>query len=332
MRHHGMLAAALMLTIGAGEAWPHAMAPALLEIAEEGGSRLAVTWKTSLFAPTGVTLRPVLPADCVDESAPVETSGAESITARWTVRCAQGLTGRSVGVDGLATGKTDALVRIALADGRNVQGVLRASEPRLAIPERPSRLDVILSYGKLGVEHILSGPDHLLFVLGLLLIVAGPRLLVETITAFTVAHSITLSLAVLGIVAFPSRLIEVGIAVSVFLLAVELTRGDAPRSTWLRRAPWMMAGAFGLLHGFGFAGALAEAGLPAGEIPLALFSFNVGIELGQLAFVAMVSLVGWAIVRMLSHRPAWLTLGPAYLMGSLSALWCLERVALLLVG
>jgi hydrogenase/urease accessory protein HupE len=247
------------------------------------------------------------------------------------VRCEHGLTGRSVGVDGLTTGKTDALVRVALADGRKVQGVLRASEPSLTIPERPGRLDVLASYGKLGVEHILSGPDHLLFVLGLLLLATGPRLLLETVTAFTAAHSVTLSLAVLGVVDFPSRVIEIGIAASVFVLAVELTRTERPTSTLLRRAPWMMAGIFGLLHGLGFAGALAEVGLPSGEIPVALFAFNVGIELGQLTFVALMSGAGWLVVRGLA-RPAWITLGSAYVMGSLSALWCLERTAVLILG
>ena len=323
------LTTAMMLVLAAGLARAHTMAPALLEIAEQPANRLAISWKTSLAVPTGVTLRPILPEDCVVDSPAAETMGPDSITTRWTVRCAQALTGRRIGVEGLATGKTDALVRIALADARTVQGVLRGSDPWLSVPERPGWLDVLVSYGKLGVEHILSGPDHLLFVLGLLLLVEGPRLLLKTITAFTAAHSITLSLAVLGIVNFPSRVIEIGIAASVFVLAVELTRPHASSSTWLRRAPWMMAGAFGLLHGLGFAGALAEVGLPAGEIPLALFSFNVGIELGQLAFVGMVAAAGTLVVRLLARRPAWLTLGPAYVMGSLSALWVLERTVAL---
>ncbi|HXJ37610.1 MAG TPA: HupE/UreJ family protein [Candidatus Eisenbacteria bacterium] len=330
MRLLAPIAAGLAVT--ATLAGAHAMAPALLEIAEQGSSLFTVTWKTSLMAPTGVTLQPILPADCADETARTETPGVESITTRWTVRCTRGLAGGTVGVDGLATGKTDALVRIAFADGRRIQGVVRASEPRLSIPARPAPWAVLASYGKLGVEHILTGPDHLLFVLGLLLIVMTPRLLVKTITAFTLAHSVTLSLAILGVVAFPSRVIEVGIAASVFLLAVELTRAAPPSATWLRRAPWIAAGAFGLLHGLGFAGALAEVGLPAGEIPLALFSFNLGIEVGQLAFVALVSAAGWLVVRTFARRPVWLTLAPAYVMGSLSALWCLERAALLVVG
>ena len=228
-------------------------------------------------------------------------------------------------MDGLATGKTDALVRIMLADGRVVQGVLRAGEPRLAIPVRARRVDVLRSYAKLGIEHILTGPDHLLFVFGLLLLVASPGLLVRTITAFTAGHSVTLSLAALGLARLPSRPIEVGIAVSVFLLAVELSRDPRPTPTLMRRAPWAIAGLFGLLHGLGFAGALAEVGLPDGEIPTALFAFNVGIEIGQLCFVGIVLAAGVAVASIVTRRiPAarWI---PVYAMGSLSALWCIER-------
>lgn len=321
-----LLAAALVLLLPGGEtARAHSIAPGLLEITEQADGRLDLVWKTSLYVPAGGPLRPTLPADCSDATPRTETLDGESLTTRWSVRCAYPLVGRPVAVEGLAMGKTDALVRIALHDGRRIQGVLRGSEPSLVVPERPRRLDVIGSYARLGIEHILSGPDHLLFVLGLLLLVATPRLLVETITAFTVAHSVTLSLVVLGFVHFPSRAIEVGIAASVFVLAVELTREPGIRTSWMRRAPWAMAGAFGLLHGFGFAGALTETGLPAGEIPLALFAFNVGIELGQLAFTGVAAGVGLLVIRVLSRRPAWLTTGPAYVMGSLSALWCLER-------
>jgi hydrogenase/urease accessory protein HupE len=177
------------------------------------------------------------------------------------------------------------------------------------------------------VEHILTGPDHLLFVFGLLLLVSTSRLLLQTITAFTLGHSITLSVAALGLATVPQRPIEVLIAVSVLVLAVELAR-DPAHASLLRRFPWAMALLFGLLHGFGFAGALAEAGLPPGDIPLALVSFNVGIELGQLAFVGAVLVLGVALRRWLpslaarSNRPA------IYAMGILAAFWCYERLAL----
>jgi hydrogenase/urease accessory protein HupE len=255
------------------------------------------------------------------------------VTARWVVRCdAQGLVGRTVGVEGLTTGQTDALVRVTLADGHVVQAVLRGSKPHLTVPGRPGRLDVLRSYSALGVEHILTGVDHLLFIGGLLLLVGGGRRLLQTITAFTAGHSVTLSLAALGIAAVPSRPAEVAIAGSVFILAVELARPTRSTPSLLRRIPWVMAGLFGLLHGLGFAGALAEVGLPTGEIPSALFAFNVGIEAGQLAFVGVLCAAGWVIGRITARKPVWIELGPIYVMGSLSAFWCLERTAVLLLG
>jgi hydrogenase/urease accessory protein HupE len=311
----------------------HGMAPALLEIEELAEHRLAVSWKIPMLQPTGARLTPVLPPECIRDSPVDETSGTDSVTARWVVRCdTQGLVGRTVGVEGLTTGQTDALVRITLADGPVVQAVLRGSEPRLTVPGHPGRLDVLRSYGALGVEHILTGVDHLLFIGGLLLLVGGGRRLLQTITAFTAGHSVTLSLAALGIAAVPPRPVEVAIAGSVFVLAVELARPTRSTPSLLRRIPWAMAGLFGLLHGLGFAGALREVGLPAGEIPTALFAFNVGIEAGQLVFVGVVLAAGWVIVRLTARKPVWLELGPIYVMGSLSAFWCLERTAVLLLG
>jgi hydrogenase/urease accessory protein HupE len=311
----------------------HGMAPALLEIEELAEHRLAVSWKIPMLQPTGATLTPVLPPECVRDSAVNETSGIDSLTARWVVRCdTQGLVGRAIGVEGLTTGQTDALVRVTLADGYVVQAVLRGSEPRLTVPGRPGRLDVLRSYGALGVEHILTGVDHLLFIGGLLLLVGGGRRLLQTITAFTAGHSVTLSLAALGIAVVPSRPTEVAIAGSVFVLAVELARPTRATPSLLRRIPWAMAGLFGLLHGLGFAGALREVGLPAGEIPSALFAFNVGIEAGQLAFVGAVCAVVWLIGRLTVRKPVWIELGPIYVMGLLSAFWCLERTAVLLLG
>jgi hydrogenase/urease accessory protein HupE len=178
----------------------------------------------------------------------------------------------------------------------------------------------------LGVAHILSGPDHLLFVFGLLLLVPSLRLLAETITAFTIGHSLTLSAAVLHVASVPSRPIEVLIALSVLVLAVELASpGD--RSTWLRRRPWLMAGAFGLLHGFGFAGALTEAGLPAADVPLALASFNVGIECGQLMFVAVVVAARVIVTRWAPGVAARAMRPAVYAMGITAAFWSFERLA-----
>src|SRR6185436_2163723 len=192
--------------------------------------------------------------------------------------------------------------------------------------ERPSALEVVRTYLTLGVEHILLGIDHLLFVLALLLIVKGVRRLVATVTAFTVAHSITLGAATLGFVHVPSAPVEAVIALSILFLASELARRRAGGSADLtERFPWVVAFSFGLLHGFGFAGALSEVGIPQQAVPLALLFFNVGVEIGQLLFIAAVFGFGW-LVRLSAVRvPAIWPRAVAYGVGSAAAFWVVER-------
>jgi hydrogenase/urease accessory protein HupE len=322
-------------TLSSAGAGAHPLAPALLELRETASERFAVQWKTSALRVPGSDVRPVLPAGCAPESrARLETSDA-SVRTRWSVRCPGGLRGERVGVAGLGPGGIDALVRVQWSDGRTLQRVLRAGDDSIEIPRREPRLAVLRTYGSLGVEHIASGVDHLAFVLGLLLLVGGGRRLVATVTAFTLGHSVTLSLATLGWIAWPVAPVEMAIAASIFLLATELAR-DESSGTWLRRWPWLVAAAFGLLHGLGFAGALADLGLPAGEIPAALLAFNLGIEAGQLAFVAAVltargALGRWAASAGTSRR-AWLRLAPSYALGTLATFWFLERGATLLAN
>ena len=319
-----LLVAALAVPMLAGA---HALDPALLDVRETNGGVAEVLFRTSATRAAGAQVDPVLPADCRVVREPVAKEDGAAVTVRWAVDCGPaGWVGREVGVDGLGAARTDALVRIALADGRVVQRVVRADEPRLVVPARPSATAVALDYGRLGVEHILGGLDHLLFVLGLVLLVGPRRQLVATVTAFTVGHSITLTLAVLGLARVPAEPTEVLIAASVLLLAVELARPAAAPGL-LGRAPWVMALVFGLLHGLGFAGALAEIGLPVGDVPLALASFNAGVEVGQLAFIAVVLTVGWLAGRAAGPMPAWGRLVPIYTMGTLAAFWCFERLA-----
>jgi hydrogenase/urease accessory protein HupE len=309
----------------------HPLAPALLELRELGGGRVAVSWKRSLLAIPGVEVAPVLPPGCRTEGAPLSKTEADSVTSTWTIACAaSGLVGTRVGFTGLGDAKTDALVRITLADGRLIRGVVRAGEPLLSVPPREDRRAIVRTYTRSGIEHILGGFDHLLFVAGLLLLVRSRRMLIETITAFTVGHSLTLSLAVLDLVRVPPRPTELLIALSVFVLAAELAREpDAPASL-LRRRPWAMALVFGLLHGFGFASALGEVGLPEGDVPLALFSFNVGIEIGLLIFVAALLAAVAALRAWRVTWPRWVERAPLYTIGSLAAFWCFERAAALL--
>lgn len=329
----------LVLPLVSSGAEAHPLAPALLEVHELADGRAEVSWKTSRVRLSGARVRPILPLECQALTPPMATGDAASVTVRWALDCGPpGLIGRRLEIEGLEGARIEALVRVILADGRVVSEVVRADEPWITVPERPGLLAVARGYGSLGFEHILSGLDHLLFVFGLLLLVSGIRRLVQTVTAFTVGHSITLSLAALGIAEFPPRPIEVLIAASVFALAVELARPrrqglarSASTKADLRRSPEVMALAFGLLHGLGFAGALREVGLPENEIPLALAAFNAGIELGQLLFVVGVLSSGWLFRAWLARLPPWASKLQVYALGSLAAFWLLERTVALFV-
>ncbi len=274
-------------------------------------------------------IHPSLPKNAVMMSLPkVERIfGAEM--KRWSISTgAQGLDGWEVTVHGLQATMTDALVRIALADGRVVLRLLRPEAPSFVFGKETAG-PAAGGYFVLGVEHILFGIDHLLFVLALVLIVRGVGLLVKTITAFTIAHSITLALATLGFVRVPSAPVEAVIALSIVFVAAEILRARRGERGLTERAPWLVAFTFGLLHGFGFAGALADVGLPQNDIPLALLLFNVGVEAGQLAFVGAVLAVIALARRSRFTFPRWTQLAPPYAIGSVAMFWVIQRVAAL---
>ena len=318
--------AAMLLLVFAGSALAHKLAPSLLAIHEQADGSYTVTWKTPRFAATPVPLEPQLPASCSDTSERTWEYEGTGVRIDWSMRCGEPLHGQELRVTGLAQNQSAALVRIAWSDGVVAQGMLNATQPVFRIAAREGALAVAADYVKMGVEHILGGIDHLLFVLGLLLLVTGWKRLVWTITAFTVGHSVTLALAALGFLRYPVELVEFAIALSIFVVAVELTR-EKTDAHWLRRRPWLAAGGFGLLHGMGFAGALLEVGLPAHDIPLALLTFNVGIEIGQLLFVGAVIAFHQAWLRLPAPRWPWLQWAPVYLIGCASAYWCFERGA-----
>jgi hydrogenase/urease accessory protein HupE len=254
------------------------------------------------------------------------------VVSRWVVDCGPGgLDGRTIGVDGLEQGSNDVLVRWS-PRGEETQTVVLNRESRKFEPggvdEAPANAwSVAKTYLIIGVEHILLGFDHLLFVFGLLLLVRERRTLVATITAFTIAHSITLALSSLGVLTLSQAAVEAVIAASLMLLAVEVVRLQKGDVGWTARAPWSVAFAFGLLHGFGFAGALAEIGLPEGELPVALAAFNVGVELGQLGVVAVWVLAAEAVRRVEWERPDWLPRAAAYVVGLPAAYWMIERIS-----
>lgn len=331
MRGRGLLVATAVGAAVLGPAGPadsHPLSPALLALRESSPGVYEVRWKTSSMRAPGSDLQPDLPASCRSVTAvAVTTESDDELLRTWTVDCGpDGLIGERVGLRDLTAARIDGLIRIEFLDGRTIRAVVRSAQPTIEVAAAATAFEVARDYLRLGLEHILTGPDHLLFVFGLLMLVRGVALLIKTITAFTIGHSITLSAAALGWVRFPADWMEVGIALSVFLLAVELSRPARSEATRMQRWPWAVAGGFGLLHGLGFAGALAEVGLPHNEIPAALLSFNIGIELGQLAFVAAVLPLRSALRRVRSV-PRWLQLVPVYAMGSLAAFWCFERLA-----
>jgi hydrogenase/urease accessory protein HupE len=303
----------------------HPLDPSLLEIREVRGAPVEVLWRQPSVQPVDSAVRPVLPRRCVQAGPGEARRGEPWSEARWRLDCGgRSLIGERIAVEGLAAAQTDALLRIQLADGRLIQAVLRPDAPALTVPPGTSAAAVCRDYLLLGLRHILSGLDHLLFVLGLVLLVRG-RGLLWTITSFTLGHSVTLSLAVLGVVHIPPAPVEILIAASILAVAVELTRQDPGRAVPPWRSPRTLAFGFGLLHGLGFAGALAQVGLPAGEIPLALVSFNTGIEVGQLLFVGALLLARAALGPLPLPRFAAPARLPAYCIGALAAYWVFER-------
>ena len=224
------------------------------------------------------------------------------------------------------------MLTVRWSDGSTARQFFAATSAAIEVPLHAlqagsgSLRQAALRYLALGIEHILLGVDHLLFVLGLLLLVSGPWMLIKTITAFTVAHSITLALATLGFVEVPSRPVDAAIALSIVFLGAEILRARQGRPGLAARAPWVVAFAFGLLHGLGFAGALTQLGLRPGEIPLALLFFNVGVEIGQLMFVATFLALAWALRQLQVAWPRWSEPLPAYAIGTVAAFWFIERI------
>jgi hydrogenase/urease accessory protein HupE len=303
----------------AGEEVPHPQ-PALAD--DPGATQ---TMPTLAQLSRGVLpIHPSMPRDAEIISIPRSERLFGAEVTRWTFRVPRGLEGWEVSVHGLSATMVDVLVRVAFKDGRVVSRLLRPDAPSFVFTKNTAG-PAAGGYFVLGVEHILFGIDHLLFVLALLLIVRGVGLLVKTITAFTIAHSITLALAALGVVHVPSAPVEAVIALSIVFVASEILRSRRGERGLTERAPWLVAGTFGLLHGFGFAGALSQVGLPANDIPLALLFFNLGVEAGQLAFV-VVTLGVMALLRRM-RLPERSPLLPPYAIGGVAMFWFIERIS-----
>lgn len=321
------IAAFVICWLSAVASLAHEVRPAYLELREDRPGEFSVLFKTPMQGEFRLALAPEFSSRTESLTPIVSHLTGDAAVQTWRLRALDPLRGQMVGIAGLNGTMTDALVRIEFADGAAWSQRLTPGQPAASVPQRQSGWVVAGMYFTLGVEHILTGTDHLLFVLALLIIVRGTWPLVKTVTAFTVAHSITLAWATLGFVHVPPKPVEAVIALSIAFVAAEIVYAYRGRQGLAQRAPWMVAFAFGLLHGLGFAGALSEVGLPPEHVPAALLFFNVGVEVGQLLFVAAMLAIVWVFRSQLTALPRWTRLLPPYAIGSVAMIWVFQRVA-----
>ena len=340
-------------------AFAHEVRPAYLELGQTGPETYDVLWKVP---GQGENLRfgiyVEFPAACTNVTQPLGSMINNAYTERWTVKCPGGLNGGTIHIAGLAGTVVDVLVRFQHLDGREQVIRLSPSDPSFVVEASPSRWRVAATYLWLGTDHILTGVDHLLFVLGLVLITkaasgegqvasGGPRTappwyhwslatrhwtLLKTITAFTIAHSITLAVATLGYASAPLPPLNAAIALSILFLGPEIVRVWRGETSLTIRYPWVVAFVFGLLHGFGFASGLKATGLPQTDIAWALFLFNIGVEIGQLFFVFLILALAWSYRQLEIRWARWALALPGYTVGTLGAFWTIQRTVILIAG
>ena len=309
----------------------HPVMNAYLEMVESTNEDTTfVTWRHPIAA-TGMNLEPLYPVEvkAVMTQPPQNADGfiSEHCVLRGAPRFWSGC---AIGLKGTTASATEVLVRLKLANGQTQVAVLRSPVDVFIVPQHAGRGQAAAAYFQLGVGHILTGVDHLLFVLGLLILVPKRMMLIKTITSFTVAHSITLAIATLGYASAPLPPLNVAIALSIFYLGPEIIRKQRGKTSLTIRHPWLVAFVFGLLHGFGFASGLTSLGLPHVDIPFALLMFNLGVEFGQLGFVFIILALVHSFKRLEIVWPRWMAALPCYTVGSLGAFWTIQRAAILL--
>jgi hydrogenase/urease accessory protein HupE len=316
------------------DVFAHEVRPAYLELRQTGQETYDALWKVPGQGDLRLGLYVELPASCTNVTEPNRSMANNAYTERWTAKCPGGLSGGTIHIAGLSVTNTDVLVRLDRLDGSSEVTRLTPSSPAFVVATAASAVGVARTYIVLGIEHILTGVDHLLFVLALIIITRGGWKLVKTVTAFTVSHSVTLTLATLGYVHIPQRPVEAVIALSIVFVAAEILRGRHGYVGLTARAPWVVALTFGLMHGLGFASGLKDAGLPEAHIPTALSFFSLGVETGHFLFIgfvlSLVALVLWAASRLTSlnqQRLAILEVLPAYAIGSVAMFWVIQRIA-----
>lgn len=319
-----LLALILLILCAAGPAQADELKPGYLELSQTKADQWQMVWKAPIKGGLASVAAPKLPGFCT-ASAPQRTVVNGALVSSWRVRCTQSLVGQRLGLTGLESGFNDALMRVAPI-GRPVQVMrLTPASPNAEIAALPNRAQVARTYFALGIEHIVTGYDHLLFVLSLVLLISGGWKIATTVTAFTIAHSITLIATTLGWIGLARQPVEICIALSIVFVAVEIVKARPEQPRFAQRAPWIIAFLFGLLHGFGFAGALAEIGLPEREVPMALFTFNLGVEAGQLMIVAAALTFLALVHRFAASFARTVRMASAYGIGSFAAFWMIER-------
>lgn len=322
---------ALLLCLACG-AHADVFRPAYLELREagrgiDGVDRYEVMWKVPVMGDARLAAQIRFPAGTTQLTSPQGLLSEDAYVERWKISRPGGLAGQTLSIDGIAGGVTDVIVRVERSDGTSQVERLSPQSTQFTVRDATGTAEVAGSYLLLGIQHILGGVDHLLFVLALLLIVRGGKRIFATVTAFTLAHSITLVAATLGWVHVPGPPIEAMIALSIVFVAAEIVHGLRGQPGLTARAPWVVAFSFGLLHGFGFAGALAEVGLPQQAIPIALLMFNVGVEIGQLTFVAFVIGARATLTRLPYPKQLWMSYATPYVIGCVAMFWVMDRIS-----
>lgn len=330
MRRLAALVLLLLASLHPSVPSAHALDPGFLELSAIDAAQWRVFWRMPDVNGRPMPIAPRLSGGCEQTPSNAPAFDGRGWVTSFIATCPDGLSGATIDIEGLERTRTDVLVRYELEPGQAQTQRLTANAPIFTVPADPGSGAVFISYVSLGVTHILEGLDHLLFVFALLLLVRQPRRLIWAITAFTLAHSLTLAAATLGWLRLPSAPVEVVVALSIVFLAYELALPPDRRDPAAERFPALVAFGFGLIHGLGFAGALREIGLPQGDIPLALLSFNIGVELGQLIFIAAILAIGSSARRLVpvlaSYGPR-LTRVSSYAIGSIAAFWVIERIA-----
>jgi HupE / UreJ protein len=317
-----------ILWLSVSPLFAHEMRPAFLELKQTGSETYDTLWKVPALQDVRLALYVRFPGKCAEIGPRRSYFSGGSYVERVSIRCKGGLTGSSVNIDGLSATMTDVLVRVQRIDGTTQIVRLTPSVTAFTVETAPNWKEMSGTYLQLGIKHILLGFDHLLFVLGLLIIVGRRwKLMLKTITAFTLAHSLTLAAATLGFVHVPAELLSAVIALSILFLGVEVARQMRGGSSFTIEHPWVAAFGFGLVHGLGFASGLSTLGLPPNEIVAALLFFNIGVELGQLAFVAFYLLLVRSFQVLQVKTPRWAVALPAYVIGTLGAYWTIVYTA-----